>query len=223
MQGKNPRAVPRAGETDQTPAVNHRSQSRPPAICASRSDRARCTQHLAVLAYASACTTARQRAASRQPLRAIHRELESSRPIGGVARRWRRPKGTGRGRAEQYLHCGSRSPAGLSAAAGCCPCFVSVHRELGEAPSSAGWDGLAGATALLTYACLWYVQLPAIGSSGRILPSAGKDGRCDGRPRPMYPSCSASLCVCLHHLSVVCDRSNSSSSCRRPPMLVPST
>ena len=111
MQGFLVRAVPRAGESDQTPAVNHRSQSRPPAFCASRSvasgargefcrrrertadataDRARCTQHLAVLAYASACTTARQRAASRQPLRAIHRELESSRPIGGVARRWRR-------------------------------------------------------------------------------------------------------------------------------------
>ena len=75
---------------------------------------------------------------------------------------------------------GSRSPAGLSATAGCCLCFVSVHRELGEAPSSAGWDGLAGATALLTYACLWYVQLLAIGSSGRILPSAGMEDRCDG-------------------------------------------
>ena len=36
MQGKSVRAVPRAGESDQTPAVNHRSQSRPPAFCASR-------------------------------------------------------------------------------------------------------------------------------------------------------------------------------------------
>ena len=40
---------------------------------------------------------------------------------------------------------------------------------------------------------------------GRILPSAGKDGRCDGRPRPMHAApCSASLCVCLHHRSVTC-------------------
>ena len=55
----------------------------------------------------------------------------------------------------------------------------------------------------LLLVCKRYLR--CIGSSGRILPSAGKDGRCDGRPRPMRAApCSASLCVCLHHHSVTC-------------------
>ena len=39
--------------------------------------------------------------------------------------------------------------------------------------------------------------------------------------RPMYHSFSAWLCAFLHQLSAVRNRSTSSCSCRRPPMLVP--
>ena len=66
----------------------------------------------------------------------------------------------------------------------------------------------------------------ASGARGRVPSSAGWDGggAAGGTAaRPMYPSCSASLYVCLHRLPVVCNRSTSSSSCRRRPMLVPST
>ena len=57
-----------------------------------RRQRTRCTPHLAVIAFASACTTAcgNVHTASSQRLRAIDRELGASRVVGGVARRWRR-------------------------------------------------------------------------------------------------------------------------------------
>ena len=145
MQGFLVRAVGGARESDQTPAENLRSQSRPPAVRASR----------------PRCIGAR------------------------VQERWR--------------HCQPVVVGGGAAA------------PIAPLPMCA-----------FPYALLWCIE--SSGSSA-VISGVGwrRGGPCDGRPRPMYPSCSASLCVCLHHLSVVCNRSTSSSSCRRPPMLVPST
>ena len=72
--------------------------------------------------------------------------------------------------------------------------------------SSAGWRGDGGGLSRhQASACAWCAR--CIGSSGRILPSAGKDDRCDGgrqRARCTQHLCSASLCVCLHHRLVTC-------------------
>ena len=142
--------------------------------------------------------------------RAIHRELGASRLIGGGARRWRRrPILTNLCCVTHAIHLPVRLAVLADAfacssvqrpASHCSYCRSGARGESSHHPSL-----LACACASLQYA----VSTPAsgcegrlrcIGSSGRILPSAGKDGRCDGRAPNVRTFLCASPRVCLHHL-----------------------